>query len=282
MNKKPVIVTGLSGAGITSVLKTLEDFDYEVFDNFPVSLVQPLVEDIHADDDSSGNIAIGIDTRTRGFSVQAVLDLVRAIHAKLLFVTCDDSVLQKRFTETRRRHPMAQGRSVRNGIEQERKMLGDIQSEADILLDTSEYSIHDMRHVLEGHFQIKPQEQLSVTLMSFGFRHGVPREADIVMDVRFLRNPHWDTELKPKTGLDDEVGAYILKDGDFEMFVKNFKALIEPLLPRYAFEGKRYLTIAIGCTGGRHRSVFTVRHLSDWFKEKGLSVYIENRDLKGV
>ena len=282
MTKKPVIVTGFSGAGITSVLKTLEDFDYEVFDNFPVSLVQPLVEDVLADEGCSGNIAIGIDTRTRGFCVQAVTDLVRSVNAKFLFVVCDDAVLQKRFTETRRRHPMAQGRSVRYGIEQERKILGDLQSEADILLDTSEYSIHDMRHVLEGHFQIKPQEKLSVTLMSFGFRHGIPREADIVMDVRFLRNPHWDKVLKPMTGLDDEVGEYILKDGDFEAFICHFKGLLEPLLPRYAYEGKRYLTIAIGCTGGRHRSVFTVRHLSDWFKDKGLSVYIENRDLKGV
>jgi len=155
-----------------------------------------------------------------------------------------------------------------------------LRENADIVIDTSQLSIHDLRHILEGHFKPDNQKDLIISLMSFGFRGGIPREADIVMDVRFLQNPHWVKDLKPKTGKDKDVGDYIKGDKDFETFIENFKSLLEPLIPRYAHEGKSYLTIAIGCTGGRHRSVFTVETLGQWLKGQSLQTHIEHRDLK--
>ncbi len=274
--KKPVIITGLSGAGISTVLKALEDFKFEVFDNFPLSFVPQLFEQEQV---GQRNIALGVDTRTRGFSSGTVIDLVREIDARLVFITCENSVLHKRFTETRRRHPLAQDKSVTYGIESERALLEPLKNRADIIIDSTDKSIHDLRHMLEGYFDVQSEENLTVSLMSFGFKNGVPREADIVMDVRFLKNPHWDSALRPKTGLDAEVGDYVRQDEGFDSFTQNFKVLIEPLLPRYAAEGKSYLTVAIGCTGGRHRSVFTVETLKLWLEERKTAVYVEHRDL---
>ncbi|MAE51141.1 MAG: RNase adapter RapZ [Micavibrio sp.] len=276
-NNNLILVTGYSGAGMSSVLKNLEDLGLEVFDNFPLPLVSPLVHDEQKEPTS---IAIGIDTRTRGFSTQNVIDTAQALDAHLLFVTCDDHELQRRFIETRRRHPLAKDKSVRAGIEEERKLLEKIQYNADLVIDTTTLSVHDLRHILEGHFSIQPQKDLTVTLMSFGFKHGSPREADIIMDVRFLENPHWVEALRPLTGKDKDVGDHIEKDPNYAKFIDNFKALMTPLLPRYAHEGKKYLTIAIGCTGGRHRSVYTVEKLSQWIKETGSLTHIEHRDIK--
>jgi UPF0042 nucleotide-binding protein len=275
-----IVTTGYSGAGLSSVLKALEDLGFEVFDNFPLSLVQNLIdESTHTPPDSRKPIAIGIDTRTRGFSPEAVLKTARDNQAVFLFITCDDHELQRRFSETRRRHPLAAGKSVRTGIDAERTLLESLQYKADLVIDTTTLSIHDLRHILEGHFHIEPQKQLSVTLMSFGYKYGIPREADIVMDVRFLANPHWIADLREKTGHDPEVGAHIEKDPQFESFLTHFKALISPLLPRYAHEGKKYLTIAIGCTGGRHRSVYTVQKLAQWLNNEGQSAHTDHRDL---
>lgn len=277
---RPLIITGLSGAGISSVLKVLEDFEYEVFDNFPPVLIDELLTQTKPHPTNIGaNIAIGIDTRTRGFSPDSLLSTVKVLGARLVYITCDDSVLQKRFTETRRRHPMAQQKSLRYGIEAEREIIEPLASSADFVIDTSKTSIHDLRHILEGFFISKPEKNMAVTLMSFGFRKGVPKEADIVMDVRFLKNPHWEKTLKPLTGMDKKVGDYIRQDEGFEGFLKNFKALLLPLLPRYAHEGKSYLTVAVGCTGGKHRSVFTIETLRAWFEEQEISVYVEHRDL---
>ncbi len=273
---KLVIVTGLSGAGMTSVLKILEDFGYEVFDNFPLLLVKPLLKETK----KGRPVAIGIDTRSRGFGIESILEKTRALKATLLFITCDAAILQKRFTETRRRHPLATDRPVSVGIRKERKKLERLQAKSALTIDTSELSIHDLRHILEGHFSIRRKDaRLVVTLMSFAFRNGVPREADIVMDVRFLKNPHWVKSLKKKTGIDKKVGAYIKTDPQWGPFLKNFQSLLKPLLPRYAQEGKSYLTIAVGCSGGRHRSVYTVRELGSWLKEAGYTAHIEHRDI---
>ncbi|MFP4098871.1 MAG: RNase adapter RapZ, partial [Alphaproteobacteria bacterium] len=274
----PVVVTGLSGAGISTVLKALEDRHYEVFDNFPLSLVSKLCEQNEEVKGKRG-IAIGVDTRTRGFSAECVLETVHAIGGTLVFITCDDSVLYKRFTETRRRHPMAMERTVSYGIEKERQMLVSLKNNADLVIDTTDKSIHDLRHVLDCVFALKANETLTISLVSFGFRNSVPREADIVMDVRFLRNPHWEPELRGKTGLDEAVGAYIRADDDFNAFVENFKSLLRPLFPRYIEEGKSYLTVAVGCTGGKHRSVYVVDSLGRWIEEQGLCVYVEHRDM---
>ena len=281
MTKKPknpelLIVTGLSGAGMSSTLKALEDFNFEAFDNFPLALLEPLVKNSKGND---GHLAVGVDSRTRGFNADAVLKAASQSHAKLLFLTCDENILRRRFTETRRRHPLAKDRPVIDGIRRERRMLWDLQSKADIVLDTSELSIHDLRRILEGYFGQRKKGRLTLSLKSFGSKYGIPREADIVMDARFLKNPHWDKKLKPKTGLDKKVATYIESDKAYAPFLKSLKAMLKPLLPRYAEEGKTYLTIAIGCTGGRHRSVHVVETLSEWLKDMGYDAHIEHRDI---
>jgi UPF0042 nucleotide-binding protein len=275
-NSQRVIVTGLSGAGMSSVLKALEDFGFEVFDNFPLSLVGPLLEDAGT---PAQSLAIGIDVRSRGFNAAEMLKICKTHNAQLLFVNCEDSVLQRRFTATRRRHPLAKDQPIKAGIRQEREILKPLQAHADFTIDTTEMSIHDLRHVLQGHFKIESASLLSVSLLSFGFRYGPPREADIVMDVRFLQNPNWQPGLKEKTGLDAKVGAYIKKDDNFQGFMERFQALLEPLLPVYASQGKAYLTIAIGCTGGRHRSVYAVECLAQWLKKRRIACHKEHRDL---
>lgn len=273
---KNIIVTGFSGAGISSVLKTLEDLGHEVFDNFPLHLGHYLLEN----QQSVRPIALGIDTRTRGFDATEIIDFARTHDFEILFITCEPREIQKRFSETRRRHPLAESKSVKSGIEQEQKLLEPLEGAADTIIDTSGFSVHDLRHMLEGHFLDGNPKSLNITLMSFGFKHGAPREADIMMDVRFLKNPHWDPDLKPLTGKDQKIGAFIAEDEDYKSFMENFKALIYPLLPRYKQEGKTYLTIAVGCTGGRHRSVHIVETLNIWLKGEGLSPHIDHRDLK--
>ena len=270
----PLIVTGLSGAGISSALKALEDLGYEVFDNFPLALAAPLIKET-----GQARIAIGVDTRTRGFSSDTVVKALKRLNAQLLFLTCDDNVLQKRFTETRRRHPLAGSKSLTYGLKAEKELIEPLRDVADQTIDTSTMSIHDLRHVLEGHFAAAEKKTLTITLMSFGFRGGVPREADIVMDVRFLRNPHWEPKLKAKTGQNKAVGRYIEEDKDFAGFMKRFQALVKPLLPRYLKEGKSYLTIAIGCTGGKHRSVYVTEQMAVWLKGLGYSAHIDHRDM---
>jgi len=270
-----LIVTGLSGAGMSSALKSLEDIGYEVLDNFPLDLLEKLLEN-----KSSRPIALGVDTRTRNFSAPKLQQAVTTHKAELLFVTCKHSILQKRFTETRRKHPLAKDRPVGDGIAKEQELLAPIKETADQVIDTTELSIHDLRRTLEGYYSIDNKQKITISLVSFGFRNGLPREADIVMDVRFLKNPHWDKDLKAKTGKDAEVGDYIKQDQSFSEFMTNFQTMIEPLLERYNHEGKSYLTIAIGCTGGKHRSVFTVETLDKWFRALKIKTNIKHRDLK--
>jgi UPF0042 nucleotide-binding protein len=276
-DKNLLFVTGLSGAGLSSVLKYLEDLGYEVFDNFPLSLIDPLVQESAP---AKNRIAIGIDARTRGFSPQALIEKSHKHKAQILFITCDANILRRRFTETRRKHPLAKTQPIVQGIEEERSLLSPLQQEADLVIDTTKLSVHDLRHVLEGHFQTPAQDKMVISLISFGFRNGLPRQADIVMDVRFLKNPHWDSALKPQSGLDKPVQDYIDQDPDFRYFIDSFTDLMHNLLPKYKKEGKNYLTIAIGCTGGRHRSVFAVESLKHWMEESGYFVSSEHRDLK--
>ncbi len=274
METNLIIVTGLSGAGMSSALKALEDNGYEVLDNFPLSLIDDLLKE-----KVNKPIAIGVDSRTRNFSVPKLKKAVRAHNAALIFMTCKHSVLQKRFTETRRKHPLAKDRPVSDGITKESEMLAPLVDTARLVVNTTELNIHDLRRLIEENFAHKDAQRLAVSLMSFGFRNGVPREADIVMDVRFLKNPHWDKKLKSLTGQDKEVGAYIETDENFALFISNFQNLVEPLLVRYNHEGKSYLTIAIGCTGGKHRSVYSVETLQKWLKKLKVKTHIKHRDM---
>lgn len=272
--QKILIVTGLSGAGLSSALKSLEDLGYEALDNFPLPLLGPLLEQ-----GGEKPLAVGIDARTRGFSADSVIETVERLRAGLLFVTCDEATLQKRFSETRRRHPLAKDRPVADGIKAEQALLYPLREKADLVIDTTDLSIHDLRRMIEGQFGPGGGHAVTVTFMSFGYRHGVPREADIVMDVRFLRNPHWDAALRPLTGRDAGVQAYIGQDDSFVPFLRHFQALIGPLLPRYAQEGKNYLTVAVGCTGGRHRSVYVTEKMAEWAAGLGAKVCTEHRDM---
>ncbi len=277
-----VLVTGMSGAGMSVALKALEDLGYEAVDNLRLSLVPALLEQA---DPRKRPLALVIDSRTRDFSAHAVLEQVESLKARddldvrLVFLDCGDEVLQRRFTETRRRHPLAIDRPVPDGIQRERALLFPLKQEADVTIDTTQLSIHDLRRLLAGNFQIDAQTALQVFVTSFSFRLGLPREADLVFDVRFLTNPHYDPDLRPLTGLDARVAARVEGDPDFDAFFRHLTDLLQPLLPRYNQEGKSYLTIAVGCTGGRHRSVFVAERLAAWLKELGLKVGLSHREL---
>jgi len=279
--RRPVVlVTGMSGGGLSTALKALEDLGYEAVDNLRLSLLTALVFQAH-----DRPLAIGIDSRTRDFTAEALLDELEKLrehpelHVRLLFMEASDEVLQRRYTETRRPHPLAADRPMPDGIARERNLLWPLRDTADVVIDTSQLSIHDVRRLLGGHFRLATDPALHVFVTSFAYRHGVPREADLVFDVRFLDNPHWDPELRPLTGFDDPVCAYVERDPDFGSFFRNLTALLAPLLPRYTREGKTYLTIAIGCTGGRHRSVFLTRRLAAWLREQGYKVGEAHREL---
>jgi UPF0042 nucleotide-binding protein len=291
-----VIITGLSGAGLSTALKRLEDLGFEAVDNLPMGLIAFLVDppagpgtgDEAGDGDAPAPrpVAATIDSRSRHFSAEALRAVAGRLKARpdlaatLVFMDCADETLLRRFTETRRRHPLAQDRPVIDGIDQERRILGRLRDDADLVIDTSLLSIHDLRRVLAGHFRQGGEPGLHVVVTSFSFGMGVPREADLVFDVRFLANPHYDPDLRPLTGLDPRVQARVAADPDFERFFDRLRALLAPLLPRYAGEGKSYLTIAIGCTGGKHRSVFVTERLAAWLRETGIRVGLSHRELE--
>jgi RNase adaptor protein for sRNA GlmZ degradation len=275
-----LLITGLSGAGRTSSLKMLEDLGYEAVDNLPLSLLPGLATQTRV-----WPIAVGIDVRTRGFAVANVLaeldNLVsgRGIESRLVFVDCDDEALARRYTETRRRHPLAGDRPVMDGIRLERQLVSPLRERADLVIDTSALLPADLKRLLAGHFALDERPGLKLFVTSFSFRRGLPREADLVFDVRFLDNPHYVPALRELTGLDDAVGAVIAADPGYAGFFTSLTALLTPLLPRYDREGKSYLTIAIGCTGGRHRSVYVAEELGRWLAAQGQRVAVAHRDL---
>jgi len=277
---KLVLVTGMSGAGKSLALKTLEDCGFEAIDNIPLALLPSIA----SSSNKERNIVVGADIRGRDFSAEHFISTIAllkndpAIDFSMIFLDSDDEVLRRRFTETRRRHPLAQDRPVLDGIYHERELLSKVREMADKIIDTSEYEAADLRKVIISHFA-EEDRHLSVVLTSFSFKTGVPRDADIVFDVRFLKNPHYDPALQALTGLDASVGAFIESDRDFTGFYTHLSDLVLPLLPRYLEEGKNYLTIAIGCTGGKHRSVYVVQKLSGFLYEHGYKVTVRHRDL---
>jgi UPF0042 nucleotide-binding protein len=277
-----VLLTGMSGAGLSTVLKIFEDLGYEAVDNLRLGLVTTLV----GDDRTAGRpLAIAIDSRNAHFAVEDLLAVRKQLAAddvlnvQLIFLECSDEALQRRFTETRRRHPLAIDRPVTDGIRREREMLWPLRNAADQVIDTSLTSIHDLRRIIAGQFPLDSAIGLTLFITSFSYRHGVPREADLVFDARFLANPHWDAKLRPLTGKDAEVKAYIEQDADYAGFMENIVQLLQPLLPRYQQEGKSYLTLAVGCTGGRHRSVLVAEELATMLAAHGYIVGIGHRDL---
>lgn len=282
--RRVVLLSGMSGAGLSTALKAFEDLGYEAVDNLRLTHVPALV----ADEPSSASrpLAISIDTRNADFSVDALLKMRKQLaeasgrDVRLTFLECSDDTLQQRFTETRRRHPLAMDRPVTDGIRHEREVLRRIREAAEHVIDTSDLSIHNLRRIIIGHYRLDTALGLSLFITSFAYRHGVPREADLMFDVRFLANPHWDPALRPLTGQDPAVAAHVQRDPDYRPFLDHLEALLVPLLPRYGQEGKSYLTIAIGCTGGRHRSVVVAEHLATTLAGHGYVVGVGHRDLE--
>lgn len=278
---KLVLVTGMSGAGKSVALRTLEDCGFEVIDNLPLSYIP----DVAGSSAATHNLALSADIRSRDFSVERFTSVIeplrhnKSIECHVLFLDADDEVLRRRFTETRRRHPLALDRTVLDGIHHERQLIEGMRDVADTVIDTSEYEAARLREIITSQYASKGSD-LSLVLTSFSFKRGIPREADIVFDVRFLKNPHYDPECTKLTGKDALVGAYIEKDPDFKDFYERLTALLLPLLPRYRQEGKKYLTIAIGCTGGRHRSVYMVQKLGGFLQKNKYKIALRHRDLE--
>ncbi len=279
-----VLVTGLSGAGKAAILRVLEDLRFETVDNPPLGGLEALV------DGAPGPLAAGIDIRTRGFTpalALAALDRLRrrpGLAATLVFATAEEAVLLRRYTETRRRHPLADpltgtGRRVIDGIARERTLLEPLQEAADWTVDTSGLSLPDLRRMVEARFQPDGVPGLAINVVSFGFPKGLPREADLVFDLRFLRNPHYDPALRPLTGHDAAVAAYVTADSDYAGFWQRLTGFLDPLLPRHVAEGKKYLTVALGCTGGRHRSVLVAERLADHLRRSGWRTEVTHREI---
>jgi UPF0042 nucleotide-binding protein len=278
-----VLVTGLSGAGKASILRVLEDLGFETVDNPPLAILDALVQE------GVGPIAAGIDARTRGFDPARALSTIARLRQRpgiatsLVFATAEEEVLLRRYTETRRRHPMApggpRGSRVQDGITREAALLAPLREAADLLLDTSTLPLPELRRLIEARFKDGGAPGLNINLKSFGFPKGLPREADLVFDLRFLANPHYDALLRPLTGRDPAVAEYVAADPDFPAFWARLVGFVEPLLPRYVAEGKKYLTIAIGCTGGRHRSVFVVEKMAAHLRQQGWRVDVAHREL---
>lgn len=263
-----VLVTGLSGAGKLSILRSLEDLGFEAVDNPPLTLIEELVSR------SGRPLAVGVDARSSGFDAREVLTTLArlrldpALRPELVFAWADEAALLRRYTETRRRHPLAASGGVAHGIAAEAAITAPLRESADLLLDTSDLPLPELRRLIEQRFGHggDGDARLTVSLVSFAYPRGLPREAELVFDARFLRNPHYDPILRNSTGVAQDVGAYIEADPDFPRFFSKLTDLLTLLLPRFREEGKKYVTIAVGCTGGRHRSVYLVERLAEMLR----------------
>jgi len=280
-----LLVTGLSGAGKSTVLKVLEDLGWEVVDNLPLSLLEPLIEAPAKPSEATRPIAVGIDSRSRGFKPSRLVKRIKELREaggrdiQTLFLDCAGAELERRFSETRRRHPLAEDRPAADGIAREREMMESLRRWAEHVVDTTNYSSNDLQQEIRQRFADIGDDVPSLNILSFGFARGLPRNADLVFDMRYLRNPHWDAQLRPGTGLDADVSAYIAADPAYEMTVTQIEALLLTLLPRYRAEGKSYVTVAFGCTGGRHRSVHVAERVARALRAAGHAPTVVHRNL---
>ncbi len=285
--KRIVLVTGMSGAGKSTVLKTLEDLGWEVVDNLPLLLLDRLLDAPlpEGSPDDSQPLAIGIGARTRDFDPERIVRRLRDMRdpngpeISTLFLDCAGPELERRYSETRRRHPLALDRPASGGIDRERALLKPLRDWANRLIDTTAMSANELAQIIRTGFAGGDRGEPILSVRSFGFSRGVPRNADLVFDMRFLRNPHWDAQLRPGTGLDADVSAYIAADPAYEAAVGRIEELLILLLPRYRAEGKSYVTVAFGCTGGRHRSVHVAERVGARLREAGFSPTVSHRDL---
>jgi UPF0042 nucleotide-binding protein len=280
-----LLVTGMSGAGQSTVLKALEDAGWETVDNLPLSLLNHLLAaPLPAGSDDRRPLAIGLDSRTRGFGAERIVGQIKRIgkergHSiEMLYLECQTHELLRRYSETRRRHPLAPDRPVADGIAEEREMMAPLKRWADHVIDTTEIGANLLGQQIRDRFGTGT-EAPTLTVQSFGFARGLPRNADLVFDMRFLKNPHWEPALRELTGLDPAVGEHIAGDPAYEDALVRIEELLLALLPRYQAEGKAYVSVAFGCTGGRHRSVHVAERVASRLRMAGFSPTLDHRDL---
>ena len=277
-----VIVTGLSGAGRSTVARALENVGYYVVDNLPQSLVLRMAELAQQSGGAARRTAIVLDVRSRVLSGDidaAIAQLrTRGFHPRVVFVDADDAVLVRRYESVRRKHPLQGDGRLADGIAAERRLLLEARGEADLVLDTTDLNVNQLRNRVEEVFGTA-EHQLRATVLSFGFKYGVPGDADFVVDMRFLPNPHWVPGLRPRTGQDPEVAGYVLGQPGAEDFLQRYAALLTEVVTGFRHEGKQYLTVAVGCTGGKHRSVASAERLAGLLAASGLPTRVAHRDL---
>jgi RNase adapter protein RapZ len=282
--RRLVLVTGPSGAGRSSALNVLEDAGFEAIDNLPLRLMPALLDGPEYD----RPMALGIDARNRDFSTDAVLYLIGQLAARpalaveVLYLDCDTDVLLRRFSETRRRHPLAPAASPAEGIDREQSLLRPLRQRADVLIDTSGLNIHELRAEVEHWFAPEGKHHLSISVQSFSYKRGLPRSVDMVFDCRFLRNPYWDDSLRSLNGTDPKVAAYVSADPRFAAFADQVMELGALILPASQQEGKSHISIAFGCTGGQHRSVTMAEDHALRLAQQGWQVSIRHRELDGL
>ncbi|MDM8166297.1 RNase adapter RapZ [Roseovarius sp.] len=282
VTNRVILVTGPSGAGRTTAIRALEDLGYEAIDNLPLSFLPRLLDGPAPDKP----LALGIDVRNRDFSAFGLIEAIdreggdNPVGIQVLYLDCSTDVLLRRFSETRRRHPLAPAESPEEGIQREADLLGPIKARADMLIDTSEMTPHDLRAELARWFAPEGKTRLAVTVQSFSYKRGLPRGLDMVLDCRFLRNPYWEPSLRGRDGRDGDVAAYVAADPRFAAFSEKVADLAQLLLPAYEAEGKAYLSIGFGCTGGQHRSVAMAETLAKALADGGWQVSIRHRELE--
>lgn len=278
-----VIVSGLSGAGKSVAIKSFEDIGYYCVDNLPAALI-PTFADLIVQSKIE-RVALGIDVRERDFFV-GLFDVLEGLQKsghgiEILYLEAREEMLVRRFSETRRRHPLAQDSSVSDGIRLEQQQLADLRQRATCILDTSDFNVHELRDVIQTTYSTENAKgRMQIVVMSFGYKYGVPYNTDLVFDVRFLPNPHFDAELRDYTGLDPRVVRFVYGDARSQYFMARLQDFLTMLVPLYADEGKSYLTISIGCTGGRHRSVATVEEIGGVLRQSGYRVACHHRDIE--
>ena len=275
-----LLVTGMSGAGKSTVLDALEDMGWDCVDNLPVALLD---EFVHGERRAGYRVpvAVGMDARSRGFDAHLLPGIVRAIdgvRAEILYLDCSGAELSRRYDETRRRHPLARDRPAEDGIARDRGMTAELRAAADSVLDTTDLTPAELRDELRQRYG-EDRDQPVITITSFGYSRGMSRTADLVFDMRFVPNPHWIDELRPLTGKDQAVQDYCAADPGWAQSMASIESLLSDLIPRYWAAGKSYLTIAFGCTGGRHRSVAAAVEMADRLRNAGFPANIRHRDL---
>ncbi len=281
-----IVVTGMSGGGKTHAIRALEDLGYYCVDNLPTPLIPVLAELSRHEDADNPKVAVVVDIRERRFITQfpkvwRKLKTTPGLEPLLVFLEAGDAALLRRYSETRRPHPLAPRRPIAEALKEERAILGPVRGMADEIVDTSDMSVHELRQVFQGMVHgVKERAKMVLTFESFGYKHGLPLDADLVFDCRFLPNPHFVTGLRAKTGKDRAVAAYMRRHTETRDLLQRLSAFLKYLVPRYVQEGKAYLTVAIGCTGGRHRSVYLAETLRRELRElKSVNTRVRHRDL---